>query len=64
MQVVGAPARMGIQCEKSGLLALQRVEAINERQVFGDIREIPGVVDVLVVHARALCTARSVPARY
>ena len=52
LQVIEAPAGVRVQGEETGLLALERVEAILQTDMLGDVGEIPGVVDVLVVHGR------------
>ena len=40
MQIVRAATGMGVQHEKCGILALQGVQAVNERHVLGDVGEI------------------------
>jgi hypothetical protein len=50
LHVVEAPARMTVQDEKSGILALQCAQAIQQSDVFSDIRKVSGVIDVLVIH--------------
>jgi hypothetical protein len=54
MQIVGPAAGVRVQGKIPALLALQRFEAIHQRQMLGDVREIACVIDVLVVHVAAL----------
>ena len=55
LQIVKAAAGMAVQGEEPGFLALQGIEAVKQREVLGDIREISGMVDVLVVHRGRHC---------
>ena len=50
---------MGIQHEAGGILALEGVEAVTKPDVFGDIGEISGVVDVFVIHASLIVPMRA-----
>ena len=42
---------MSVQHEECGILALQGVQAVNERHVLCDIGKVARVVGMLVVHA-------------
>ena len=55
LQVIKAAPGVAVQYEESRILALQCIQAVEQRNVLGDVREISGMVDVLVVHRGGHC---------
>ncbi len=54
LQVIKAAAGMAVQHEKCRILAFQRIQAVQQSDVLGDVGKIACVIDVAVIHA-ALC---------
>ena len=55
LQIVKAATGVAVQSKETRLLAFQGIEAVEQRDVLRHIREIPGMVDVLVVHRGRHC---------